>query len=884
MKKRTWKALLVLLICLACRQGGVAMFIDDPREYYITLLDYYLLKDYISSNFFYYKDYIPRCDDYNYCGTGSFYISESDTDYNLLAWQEMTSMQIPQEDIAFLAYETSPDTIKLITNSLQKNVKLPKQLAKNKLIEYILTNKRQDILDYLSFMKKCVHYAPISYYSWGEENTANDEVKTLAIYKEGLALLKKEKNLLLRQRYLFQLVRVSRSLDSSSLPFELYQEFFEEKMPKNYLYGRTLAWLADILAGSGQLEKAKSEYAKLYLTFRNIDVSFSERCYIAFRRLKLKNKTQWDKCFAYAKTNEEKSTIWTLASFEDSYRNFHGYDYDSKTGKYYHTYKSLYNSLTFLKEAYQNAPTNINAEILLIREIQKLEQGLYRKLLFKKTKIDSLAYQKVTDKLTQSPRFYEVQEVSIWEKIWKGIIRLFKSFFSLFSAKDQEQITDDRQRKDMYDRKYEEFRYPSPAIHYEKWSEYEDETEKKVIAQFTPLLAFVEQVAQSNQANQPALWHLVAAYLNIMQKDFIKAGKWVQSGKITFGKYKGQNPNILKQLEMFELYTNIENDEKIGVDFEQKLFQFAKNQKDTTVNFDKIFYSRLGQKYLMQGDFAKSVLCFYRARTTEMSGILVEMYANDKQMQALLDLVKKEKPTDFEKYLISTTLNKNQVLEIYATKLGADNRFSEALDLLKQIDETYWLTAMDFTANFGNRYVPQKDSIYHRLSFFSKIDSLNRTAFAHKDSSTSCYMQIGNALYSTPYWAYSESLWKYHLVEVAKFFSGNQYPFNISDSLSTQLYIGKNKFFNRYGTSWLAGQYYQKVMDLDKGEVGMWACSLGMNASIRPLTSFHINEYHHALNYKSDFDLFKKAWLEDYQNAEGAEQILEDCPALKEMR
>ncbi|MCU0391508.1 MAG: hypothetical protein MUE81_10350 [Thermoflexibacter sp.] len=868
MKKRTWKALLVLLICLACRQGGVACgFYINPNAYHLTLFDYYLLRECISSDFFHYDNYKGKCSGYTYLANFEDYdtyynqkYEEYDTtDYNLVAWQALTSTKIPHQDIEAIV---NLDSLDNITGLAEKWGKMPASALKNRFIKFLVQNQRKDILTYLLFMQKCGKLVRSGYYEWSEKKQEPKNNLDLLL-EEGKKLITQEKNLLLRQRYLFQLVRIAKRTKKPQKAFQVYEQFFEPEMPKNYLYGQTLYNLAVLYPK----EKELSEYAKLYFLFRNIDKNFARSCYESCKQIEISNKAEFEKCLNYAENGAVKSTIWTLAHFEDDFWvNYLVSDNND--------YKSLYSGLDFLKGAYQNNPTDINAEILLIRELQEIEKNIFRKILFQKTELDSTVYQKDTDKFVNPP-IYQGDEVSIWQRIWKGMLRIIYSFFNLFLRKEEiykpnnvgfeigNSMPDRTMPAALYDETWRGQNYSNVGIN----PKYE----------LSSFRQFVEQVAQSNQANQPALWHLVAAYLNIMQKDFARAGQFVKSGKTAFGKYKGQNPNILKQLEMFELYASMEKEEKVGVDFEQQLLQFANNQKDTTYNFDRFFYSRLAQKYLAQGDFAKSVLALYRAGTPEMSAVLVEMYADDTKMKELLAFTQKEQKSDFEQYLIKTTLNTNQVLEVYATQLGRDNRFGEGLSFLQKIDSNYWKNAFEFEAKIGNKYTGfQSIKTYNRLTFFQLIDSLNKVA-PKATQVAEVYMQIGDLLFSTPYWAYSNRLWQGNLTDVAQFFSGNQYPFNISDSFSTQLYIGKNKFLNRYGTGWLAGQYYQKVMELDTNGLGMIACYLGLNASSRTLTKFHES-------YKSDFDLFKKAWLEDYQNAEGVEQILEDCPALKEMR
>lgn len=875
MKKNVWKAFYMLLICLVCRQNGLACgFGVDPDAYHLTLLDYYLLRDCISSDFFPYDNYRTKCSGFGYIADFNDYYDYYDrnnseeydyTDYNLVAWQALTSSKIPHEDINAIV-DVNRDTINSI-GSLEKYWNtpnaLPPYLVENQFVKFLVRNKRKDILTYLLFMQKCGKYTQIGYYEWDEKKQIpKDDLAVLL--EEGKKLITQEKNILLRQRYLFQLVRIAKWTGNLKKGIEIYNEFFDPKMPQNYLYGRTLHHLA---IGYPK-EKEIGIYAKLYLIFRNTDENFAWWCYESFKDVEISNQSEFEKCLASAESDEVRSAIWTLAHFEKGYWiNYTQYN-DEK-------YKPLYEGLTFLKGSYQHNPTDINAEILLIRELQEVEKGYFRKTTFRKTKLDSSAYQIHTDKFAKLPT-YKGEEISIWQGIWEGIKRLMRSFLSLFSERKKEILSTPNYRSfnvnnDLTDR-------VMPAALYDETWHGEENNEQKIDKQkFIEFRQFVEQVAQSNRANQPALWHLAAAYLNIIGKNFEKAGKFVKSGNVAFKNYKGQNPNILKQLELLGLYASMDKNEKIDEDIEKQIFQFAKNQKDTTFNFDKFFYSRVGQKYFLQGDFAKSILAFYRAGTPEISAVLVEMYADDTKMKELLAFTMKEQKSDFEQYLIQTTLNTNQVLEIYATQLGRDNRFEEGLEFLRQIEPTYWQTAFEFEVTIGNRYLKDiKIASYNRLEFFEMVDSLSKIASKDKINAAETYIKIGNALYSTPYWGYNDRLWQGNLEDIADFFSGNQYPFNLSDSLSTKLYIGKNKFLNRYGTGWLSGQYYQKVMELDKGKLGMLACYLGMNASKFTLTRFH--ETH-----KSDFELFKNAWLKEYQRSEGVEQILKDCPALKEM-
>jgi hypothetical protein len=138
-------------------------------------------------------------------------------------------------------------------------------------------------------------------------------------------------------------------------------------------------------------------------------------------------------------------------------------------------------------------------------------------------------------------------------------------------------------------------------------------------------------------------------------------------------------------------------------------------------------------------------------------------------------------------------------------------------------------------------------------------------------------MKIGNALWSSPYWGYNNQLWSGDLITAARNFTGIEYPLNVSDTLSTQLYVKKRRFMNRYGTSLLAGKYYKRVTELNPDQLGTQACYLGMSLAMRTQTTFHDD------TYVNDYQTFLAQWKKQFVHTNTGLQILEECPNLKKM-
>lgn len=885
---------------------------------HISMLDYFLLKECTDNKYFFYNRYIAACKGYPHCNKRNFEYDTyfqpksynianpkakpEDNDYdtpleisldlNIAAWKEIIATKASELVVGDIVYRTSFDTLSMLAEKIENPDKqLPNYLTDNDFAQEIIRQKRSDIIKYLCYAKRCEPFALLEWewVGWTEEgdtktsNLSSDMVAAMTGSRmEGMALLEQEKNPMLRQRYLYQLVRLSYFLKDFDEVQKLCNEQLTADMPLNYIDSRLLGRKAGALFRLNRIPEAAYQYALIYQKYKNSDLAFAERSYINFRTLMNETK-HWQACLALAKTDQERATLWYLHGLVGSYSSYNYFEMPS--GKAYDVFTT--ENIKILENIWKNNPTDETAEIWLWRNLQIFEDDYFKPMLAQSSiKADTSAYRAAEHNIVNfTPISAEnVKESSIWDGIARFFANLWEAITGFFSSSPQPTLAKKNDStsvvNDEYESYYQNDFYIDNALMFTSFSSPQEKTQKTL--HFNNFKRLVEKIATANNTSQPALWHLSLAYLHIMDKSWAKAQAAINQTKAAFESKKEQNGYILKQADLLEQYILLEQQQRIETAYEEKLVHFFETQNDTTYHFNQLFYNRLGQKYLAQNEFKKGVMALHRAKSVSSVAVLLDMYASDNQFADILDDAKKAKEGGvMAVYLKQYFFTPDQLAEMQAVRLARENQFAQALSILRKLPKSYWKSndIQTFEASLGNRFEPQDYKMYNHLQFYEMIDSLQQVAKNQPDNAKKSFTEIGNALWSSAYWAYNNDLWHGGLGEVAAWFDGTRYPLNVSDTLSTKIYVGKRRLLNRYGTSLLAGKYYQEVAKLDDGTLGRQACYLTLSLSKRTKTTFHPEG-----SYLTDFKEVAKQWTKVFASQPETLPMLKECPALKDLK
>ena len=894
----------------------------DTWEYHVGLLDYYLLNNCVSANLL----YCPMNLGHEAC------TQEHTTEYtdpNMLAWQNAVGNGIAIADIRLVVYELDAVFIEDYLKSAEKytlnteaivqsdkpntgkvekkftvdsflKLSVAQAMKKSPFINFLVSNGRTDILEYLLYAKSCEPFAMQEDYAWEEKNQKFDKKAMNKLITEGEAKMQaKGIPFWVKQRYLYQIVRMACLMRANKRAIELYDAYigpFEGQAEfNNYLYSRTLGRKAGALYREKQFANSRYCYGKIFHTSYSYDPDFAMQAYRNFRFIqrqieddKLDAKALWEESLKLA-TKEEKASLWLLGNFSKARNNY---------DRYVWTDNQILDQFTYnfpsLKGAYEGDPDAWTTELILLREIQKIETNIYRPLLYTRPAVDKSRYQPPKPELQKVAK--KIHRPGFFARMWEGmgnffggIWRWIRSWFvseQSIQPKDDEVVT----VADAWISVSGSF-----AFHYL------DKDQPINIEYLDDMADFLAEVDKS-KVLQPALWYMMEGYVQIMQRrlEEVVAQKRA-SGFDNLEMYnpditrntnpsqllteairsidakEGQNPNIKLQAELLQAFVELEEAQN-QADFEAVASSFWEGHTTKTPHFDQVYFNLLGQKYLAEGELGKAAMALKHAGSMEAVAVVLDMYTTDEELENLIAFMQDGGTEKIDDQLIKAFYKVDDIQEVRATRLARENQFEEALEVLEEIPKRHWDAAFSFRIRYGSQSEPSEKeaSPHNRLSFFREVVAAQAEAEKEeKEKAVDMYMQLGNALYSTAFWGYNCNLWEYNLINTARSFEGNEYPLNVSDSLATQLYVSKRVFLEKYGTGWAASQYYQKVMELDKDQKGATACYLAMLALNKPLTSFHEG-------YKIDIQPYFQEFQTTYGNVPFAQYMIEDCPTLKE--
>ena len=884
----------VIFLCLALwpHTSARACAWGSTEIYHFSMFDYFLLKQCTPNKYFYYNRHIAACKGFPHKPNPNFdfdtyYEPEAPKqDLNLVAWKTLLATDAAETTIGDLVYRTGLDTLVLLQRKMAgENVTLPEALTENAFASQILSQKRTDIIEYLVFAKQCELFALLEWewVGWQEEDgtpktrQVSDEAEAAmrSLKAELMPLLEQQSNPLLKQRYLYQTVRLAYFLQDFSEVIRLCDTYATAEMPANYIDSRLRGRKAGAYFRLGQINEAAYNYALVYQHYKDSDIAFAERSYFNFRILMAnygaQSKANLQGCLALAKTADEKATLWFLHGLVRSYEES-GYFEKVSSESEVNAHTRMLNTL---EQLWTNQPKGDALETWLWRSIHDIENVALRPSFYSPTHADTAAYKPAQHDIVLTSFGGEAKESSVWDSLMRAISDFFSSFFGFFSSDSSSTVA---QSDSTATEEYESPYYGSNfyvANSFEIAGFHSPEERQKTLTYLADYRKIIAKIAAANNTQQPALWHLTNAYLLVMEKSYPQAMAALQQARKSYS--KDQSAYIPKQADLLEQYILLEQQPRIETAYEAKLLKFAEAQEDTTYHFNYLFYNKLAQKYLAQNEFNKAVMAYQKAKSKNAVAVLLDMYASDAQLEQLKEYVGSSNGNDWEQFLKKDFLTEDQLLEAKAVRLARENHFAEALDLLKYLPQSHWKKSETFWATLGNKFEPADYRAYNYLQFFTTIDSLQKLANSDKENTANHLMKIGNALWSSPYWGYNNQLWSGDLITAARNFTGIEYPLNVSDTLSTQLYVKKRRFMNRYGTSLLAGKYYKRVTELNPDQLGTQACYLGMSLAMRTQTTFHDD------TYVNDYQTFLAQWKKQFVHTNTGLQILEECPNLKKM-
>ncbi len=283
--------------------------------------------DYYPASFF--PPEITHSDKYAefFCTPHSLYVSNSKDSYiedfnsvNIDEWNSFFQKEVKGDDLQYLLYKARPGEIDTLIFSIKKSgYSISRELKNNSILKAKDTRAALDFLYYVGFAKRCEKYATFEQGWYQDYNDPNDLRKDKtgmsALADAGLKQMNNPKNDFVKQRYVFQLLRLYYLSKQYDKCIDLYtkQKSLLETNANSMKY-RAMGYAAGAYYGLKQFGEADYLYSLIYADNEIMRIS----AYFSFHPQEEKD---WNQTLALAKNPKEKEFLWAmLGTYKDPFR------------------------------------------------------------------------------------------------------------------------------------------------------------------------------------------------------------------------------------------------------------------------------------------------------------------------------------------------------------------------------------------------------------------------------------------------------------------------------------------------------------------------------------------------------------------------------------
>ncbi|MFW0715644.1 hypothetical protein [Pedobacter sp. N23S346] len=302
----------------------------DPYDYYISYFHNNVQGD----------EYTPFAfNQMAYLNSEEDVVSESEI--NSEEWGKY--LDVKAQDVHKIMYNVDSATNVKLTNYKGEVSSLPDSLQKNTFIQALAQHK--DALKYYSFAKSTEPFANVNFDMWDpkpQDTTAMDELAKVAV-----KLTESEKDNFLKLRYAYQAERMFHYAGLHTESKNVYDKFIKTNKTKSAVKGWALALYAGSTRRLGNPEESAFLFSKVFATNPERRIQAYKNYYY--------NSAPVNGALKYAKTNDEKASIWAINGFGNP-------DFNIES----------------LNKVYLYEPKSQLNGALLVREVNKLEQALIK--------------------------------------------------------------------------------------------------------------------------------------------------------------------------------------------------------------------------------------------------------------------------------------------------------------------------------------------------------------------------------------------------------------------------------------------------------------------------------------------------------------------------
>ena len=271
---------------------------------------------------------------------------QKQTQTNLEEWQGRFCDLVTIDELRAVIYNASLPSLRVLQTAIKRKGKtLDNQWSKNGFAKHLKKHGCKETIDYLVFAKRCEPHVTKPSNSWA--TPARDTLAMKDLIEEGKKTFLKTKSHYIKLRYAYQLIRLAHYTKNYHATIELH-DYLMPKVDK--LESILNYWIMGHRAGALQKLGNFTESAYLYaLIYKNCP----GKRLTAKQSFKINTDEEWDACLLYCNDDSERAMLYVLRAQTQ----------DSKAAEE-------------MAKIYELNPDDPNLELLLVREMKKLEKDL----------------------------------------------------------------------------------------------------------------------------------------------------------------------------------------------------------------------------------------------------------------------------------------------------------------------------------------------------------------------------------------------------------------------------------------------------------------------------------------------------------------------------
>ncbi|MFN8396008.1 MAG: hypothetical protein U0176_15330 [Bacteroidia bacterium] len=262
---------------------------------------------------------------------------------NIHAWGKHLGANVKPDHIRQAVYTLTLDELQNIRQ--QPNGNVAQGFSANALVTEWRMNRKLDVLDYLIVAKQAEPFCVFAYDPWSEAYEERPLEGIQEVIKAAKSGSKRVSEPYLKLRYAYQAVRLHQYAGQPNEAIETYQQLAVPFLSADALIGQ---WTMCHYAGCLRANELEAEAA--YTFSRIFDVCPSRRIQ-AWYGWRINSDEIWDAVQAKCKNNHEMATVFFLRGFS-----------------------SVADPMDDMRQMQELDPGNEMIEVLLIREINKIER------------------------------------------------------------------------------------------------------------------------------------------------------------------------------------------------------------------------------------------------------------------------------------------------------------------------------------------------------------------------------------------------------------------------------------------------------------------------------------------------------------------------------